>query len=55
MRVRAQYLSLSSYDEMFGADDEVKVEVVGEQIKDVALSELHPFKNHNRQTGRDSK
>ena len=39
-------IKLSSYDEMFGADDEVKVEVVGEQIKDVALSELHPFKNH---------
>ena len=39
-------IKLSSYDEMFGADDEVKVEVVGEQIKDVTLSELHPFKNH---------
>lgn len=39
-------IKLSSYDEMFGADDEVKVEVVGEQIKDVALSELYPFKNH---------
>lgn len=39
-------IKLSSYDEMFGAGNEVKVEVVGEQIKDVALSELHPFKNH---------
>ena len=39
-------IKLTSYDEMFGADDEVKVEVVGEQIKDVTLSELHPFKNH---------
>lgn len=39
-------IKLSSYDEMFGADNEVKVEVVGEQIKDVALSELHPFNNH---------
>ena len=39
-------IKLSSYDEMFGADNKVKVEVVGEQIKDVALSELHPFNNH---------
>lgn len=30
---------------MFGEDTEAEV-VVSEQIKDVALSELHPFKNH---------
>ena len=38
---------LSKYDDMFGAEPEDNaVQGQGEQIKDVALSELHPFKNH---------
>lgn len=38
---------LSTYDDMFGAEPEDgTVQGQGEQIKDVALSELHPFKNH---------
>lgn len=40
-------IKLSSYDDMFGVNvaenENVNVE---NQIKDVALSELHPFKNH---------
>ena len=40
-------IKLSSYDDMFGTnEEEKKVMVVGDQIKDVALGELHPFKNH---------
>ena len=40
-------IKLSSYDDMFGTNEEdKKVMVVGDQIKDVALGELHPFKNH---------
>ena len=38
-------IKLQSYGDMFGEDTEAEV-VVSEQIKDVALSELHPFKNH---------
>ena len=38
-------IKLQSYEDMFGEDTETEV-VVSEQIKDVALSELHPFKNH---------
>ena len=37
-------IKLQSYGDMFGEDTEA--EVVSEQIKDVALSELHTFKNH---------
>ena len=38
---------LSKYEDMFGAEPEDgTVQVQGEQIKDVALTELHPFKNH---------
>lgn len=38
-------IKLQSYGDMFGEDTETEV-VVSEQIKDVALSELHSFKNH---------
>lgn len=38
-------IKLSSYDDMFGVNAAENV-VVENQIKDVALSELHPFKNH---------
>ncbi|WP_075721799.1 ParB/RepB/Spo0J family partition protein [Roseburia sp. 499] len=38
-------IKLQSYGEMFGEEKETEV-IVSEQIKDVALSELHPFKNH---------
>lgn len=40
-------IKLSSYDDMFGVNATANENVVVEnQIKDVALSELHPFKNH---------
>lgn len=39
-------IKLQSYGEMFGDERETEV-IVSEQIKDVALSELHPFKNHS--------
>lgn len=40
-------IKLSSYDDMFGVNATENENVVVEnQIKDVALSELHPFKNH---------
>ena len=40
-------IKLSTYDDMFGAEPEDgAVQVQGEQIKDVALTELHPFKKH---------
>lgn len=46
-RSLGEKIKLSSYDDMFGTnEDEKKVMVVGDQIKDVALGELHPFKNH---------
>ena len=38
-------IKLQSYGEMFGEEKETEV-IVSEQIKDVALSDLHPFKNH---------
>lgn len=40
-------IKLSSYDDMFGVNVAENENVNEEnQIKDVALSELHPFKNH---------
>ena len=42
----SEKIKLTSYDDMFGLGDDEKEVIVKEQIKDVALSELHPFKNH---------
>ena len=39
-------IKLAGYNDMFGIEEETAEAVVVEQIKDVALSELHPFKNH---------
>ena len=42
-------IQLSSYDDIFGGDSskEKEAESIGtEQVKDIPLSELHPFKNH---------
>lgn len=43
-------IQLSSYDDIFGgapdSSKEVKNEPGKEQVTDIALSELHPFKNH---------
>lgn len=40
-------IKLSSYDDMFETvENEKDAIVVGDQIKEVALSELYPFKNH---------
>lgn len=38
-------IKLQSYSDMFGEEEKTEV-IVQEQIKDVALTELHPFKNH---------
>lgn len=47
-------IKLQSYGDMFGEDTETEV-VVSEQIKDVALSELHTFKNHPFKVSDDAK
>ena len=47
-------IKLQSYGDMFGEDTEAEV-VVSEQIKDVALSELHTFKNHPFKVSDDAK
>lgn len=47
-------IKLSSYDDIFGEDEEKEVTVV-EQIKDVPLSELHTFKNHPFKVSDDEK
>ena len=47
-------IKLQSYEDMFGEDTETEV-VVSEQIKDVALSELHTFKNHPFKVSDDAK
>lgn len=40
-------IKLSTYDDMFGVEENVAtVQSKAEQIMDVALIELHPFKNH---------
>ncbi|MDO5292777.1 MAG: ParB/RepB/Spo0J family partition protein [bacterium] len=40
-------IKLSTYEDMFGVDENVAiVQSQAEQIIDVALTELHPFKNH---------
>ena len=42
-------IQLSSYDDIFGgaSSKEKEAEIIGtEQVKDIPLSELHPFKNH---------
>ena len=42
-------IQLSSYDDIFGgaSPKEKEAESIGtEQVKDIPLSELHPFKNH---------
>ena len=41
----SEKIKLQSYNDMFGEDENTEI-VVQEQIKDVALSELHTFKNH---------
>ena len=47
-------IKLQSYGDMFGEDTEAEV-VISEQIKDVALSELHTFKNHPFKVSDDAK
>lgn len=47
-------IKLQSYNDMFGEDENAEV-IVQEQIKDVALSELHTFKNHPFKVSDDSK
>ena len=40
-------IKLASYDDMFGTmDDPAGPAAPDGQVKDVALSELHPFRNH---------
>lgn len=42
-------IQLSSYDDIFGgaSSKDKEAESIGtEQVKDIPLSELHPFKNH---------
>ena len=47
-------IKLQSYNDMFGEDENAEV-FVQEQIKDVALSELHTFKNHPFRVSDDAK
>jgi len=47
-------IKLQSYNDMFGEDENAEV-IVQEQIKDVALSELHTFKNHPFRVSDDTK
>ena len=47
-------IKLQSYGDMFGEETENEV-VVSEQIKDVALTELHTFKNHPFKVSDDEK
>lgn len=47
-------IKLQSYNDMFGEDENAEV-IVQEQIKDVALSELHPFKGHPFKVSDDAK
>lgn len=47
-------IKLQSYNDMFGENENAEV-IVQEQIKDVALSELHPFKNHPFKVSDDAK
>lgn len=47
-------IKLQSYNDMFGEEENVEV-IVQEQIKDVALSELHTFKNHPFKVSDDAK
>lgn len=47
-------IKLQSYGDMFGEDTEAEV-VAEEQIKNVALSELHTFKNHPFKVSDDAK
>ena len=43
-------IQLTSYDDIFGGSAapalQEQEETGGEQVKDIPLSELHPFKNH---------
>lgn len=47
-------IKLQSYNDMFGEDESAEV-IVQEQIKDVALTELHPFRNHPFKVSDDAK
>lgn len=47
-------IKLQSYDDMFGEESSNEI-IVSEQIKDVALSELHTFKNHPFKVSDDEK
>ena len=47
-------IKLQSYNDMFGEDENAEV-IVQEQIKDVALTELHTFKNHPFKVSDDAK
>lgn len=50
----SEKIKLQSYNDMFGEDENTEI-VVQEQIKDVALSELHTFKNHPFKVSDDAK
>ena len=50
----SEKIKLQSYNDMFGEDENTEI-VVQEQIKEVALSELHTFKNHPFKVSDDAK
>ena len=45
MKSSAKNISLSSYDDIFKTDESV-AETGREKVTEIALTELHPFKNH---------
>lgn len=47
-------IKLSSYDDMFGTNEDTK-ESAGDSIKEVDLSDLHPFENHPFKVSDDEK
>lgn len=53
-RSLGERIKLSSYEDMFGTNENTK-ESSGDSIKEVALSDLHPFENHPFKVSDDEK